>query len=315
MLIIIWANASLLLPSVPARWVVGGCTLALLPTNWLRDFSLLAWLSAVGLGAVVLILCAVVYDVGAAALDGSAASGALGALGAPRELADASGMPMAASIMLAGLTGHVGLPPMYAEMKTPSAFRRTLYAAFGAMCAMYTTVGVGGYLLYGDRAHVLITEDMAGAEGGGAEGGGAESWSRQLVLTLVLSCITFKLACGVPAVVLIQADIFFELRREAGGAELSECAADGVRLALWALGVLAALAIRPYLEYVTALIGVNSMLISVLLPLVFYLQLHGAAMSTLARAAYALVLLFSVVLTAAITYADLDEFLQKIGAY
>ena len=45
---------------------------------------------------------------------------------------------MSASIMLAGLTGHVGLPPMYAEMKTPSAFRPTLYISFSLMFGMCT---------------------------------------------------------------------------------------------------------------------------------------------------------------------------------
>ena len=43
----------------------------------------------------------------------------------PRELAHFGGLPMAASITMAGLTGHVGLFPIYDEMREPQHFRHT----------------------------------------------------------------------------------------------------------------------------------------------------------------------------------------------
>ena len=148
MVVIIWANAELLVPGVPSGWVIGGCILLSLPTNLLRDFSLLAHLSAFSLFSIGLIVGVVFFDVATTPRP------------ADTQLADLSGLPMASSIMLAGLTGHVGLPPMYAEMKTPSAFRSVLYTSFAAMFAMYAAVGVCGYLLYGADASVLITQDM-----------------------------------------------------------------------------------------------------------------------------------------------------------
>ena len=157
--IIIWANAELLLPRVPTGWVIGGCILLSLPTNLLRDFSLLSRLSAFSLFCIGLILAVVAFDVANAALDPAEGSAAPPA---SRTLADLSGLPMSSSIMLAGLTGHVGLPPMYAEMKTRSAFRPVLYASFLAMFGMYAAVGIGGYLLFGADASVLITQVRGG---------------------------------------------------------------------------------------------------------------------------------------------------------
>jgi hypothetical protein len=43
-------------------------------------------------------------------------------------------------------------------MKTPSAFRPVLYLAFLLMFLIYAAVGVGGYVLYGEDASVLITQ-------------------------------------------------------------------------------------------------------------------------------------------------------------
>lgn len=95
-------------------------------------------------------------------------------------------VPMASSIMMAGLTGHVGLPPMYSEMKKPSDFEKTcvilqpkpspsrlafvlllcqpcaqfrLYWSFFLMFIIYGYVGVCGYFLYGGTSDVLTRLD------------------------------------------------------------------------------------------------------------------------------------------------------------
>ena len=62
--IIIWSNAALFLPGVPLNWVIAGCVVLSFPTNYLRDFSLLSFLSAFGIGCIVLIVAVVVFEVG-----------------------------------------------------------------------------------------------------------------------------------------------------------------------------------------------------------------------------------------------------------
>ena len=58
---------------------------------------------------------------------------------------------------------------------------------------------------------------------------------------------------------------------------LSTAAVDQLRLLTWGGSIVCALLLQPYLQYVTALVGINSLLISILLPLLFYVQVrvHG----------------------------------------
>lgn len=154
--IIIWQNAALLLPGLELSSVIGICVFLSLPTNWLKDFTLLSFLSAFGLASILLICLAVGYQLAVTA-------GPEGSPVPPRTAAEPWGLPMASSIMMAGLTGHVGLPPMYCEMKRPADFQKTLYGSFLVMFVAYGYVGVCGYLLYGDNASMLITADMSAA--------------------------------------------------------------------------------------------------------------------------------------------------------
>lgn len=324
-LIIIWENAVLLLPNVGRSWIIGGCCALLFPTNWLRDFSLLSVLSAFGNGCVVLIILVVVYAFGlhVAGADGP---------DAPQpatELADWSGVAMSSSIMLAGLTGHVSLPPMYAEMKTPSAFRRVLYASFAVMAAMYLVVGACGYALYGDDANILITSDMSrqwreqrtrssghasssvdGADDG-ADGGGFSLGA--LLVDLVLGGITVKLYASFPMTIVTIVDIVETTYHEQVGSRLSMRSVDVVRVALWTVIVLNAVVVYSSLQYVTALIGINSILISILLPIVCHFLLFGRAMSPPRRAVQLALMGLSFVLSWAVCYIDWGEFLESIS--
>ena len=189
LLIIIWSNASLLLPGIELRWIILGACLLSFPTNWLRDFSLLSFLSAFGLACVLLIVAVVVYNVAALPPGGSHAT---------QVLAQWDGVAMASSIMLAGLTGHVSLPPMYAEMRTPSSFKKVLYLSFLLLFLIYAIVGGCGYVLYGSSASVLITHDMSKAFGMGHHTmPGTSASLGQLLVNLVLGGITFKIFCSV----------------------------------------------------------------------------------------------------------------------
>ena len=221
------------------------------------------------------------------------------------DLAQPSGLPISVSIMLAGLTGHVSLPPIYAEMKTPSAFRPTLYLSFAVMFLFYAAVAGCGYLLYGEGASVLITQDMGNA--------GGDSVLSHILIQLVNLGITFKLYCSVPTCVVVLVDIAQNLYLDSKGVQLSDGATDAVRFVLWGLTVLGSIATYTSLKYVTALIGINSMLISVLLPILFYIILHGKQMTRSHRAVLAAIVAFSVCLTLVITYVDFLEFLGSLA--
>ena len=290
--IIIWNNAALLVPQLSLEWIVVGCIAISFPANWLKDFTMLSFLSFFGIFFILLICVVVGYDVANTAPDAPPPP--------PREAALPWGIPMAASIMMAGLTGHVGLPPMYSEMKRPSDFEKTLYSSFGVMFAIYGYVGVCGYLLYGSGASVLITSDMSDAVD-------PSSWAARALVNLVLGGITFKLFCSVPMCVLVLVDIAQNLYLETHGKDMTDGASMRFRLTVWGSAALASIVVYSSLQYVTALIGINSMLISVLLPILFYVQLHHGAMGLLEKLWFGAISLGAVAFTIVITIVDVQE--------
>ena len=173
------------------------------------------------------------------------------------------------------------------------------------MFLMYAVVASCGYLLYGVDSSVLITQDMS-------EAGAKSSVVGQVLIQLVDVGITFKLFCSVPMCVVVLVDIAQNLYLENTGSILSESASDAVRLALWAASILSSLAVYGWLKYVTALIGINSMLISVLLPILFFIILHAKQMSPATKLVYFVLVAISCVITLVICYIDVLEFLESL---
>ena len=66
---------------------------------------------------------------------------------------------------------------------------------------------------------------------------------------------------------------------------LSERSIDRLRFTIWGVSAACALLSVNFLQYATALIGINSLLISVILPMLFYIQLHYHEMSWLTSCA------------------------------
>jgi amino acid permease len=214
---------------------------------------------------------------------------------------------MAASIMLAGFAGHVSLPPMYAEMREPKKFKPTLYASFALMLGIYTIVGVCGYILYGRGASLLITQDMS-------DGVSDASPTARLLVNGVLVLMLFKLFTGSPMCVLTLCDIVQNLYHEQKGVELSERASMWTRVGIWAICAAASIAAYDYLKYVTALIGVNSLVISVLAPIGFYIQLHWHRLTAVAKIAYVSLLLLSALVTVLFSAMDIQDFVAALNA-
>lgn len=109
-------------------------------------------------------------------------------------------------------------------------------------------------------------------------------------------------------------DIAQNLYLERHGRELGDGASMGVRLAIWGASIVTSIVVYDSLQYVTALIGINSMLISVLLPIGFYVVLHRAKMGLAETAAYAFLVLVSVAITVVITCVDVQEFLESLSS-
>jgi len=289
--VITWKNAALLLPMLPLRIVIALCVLLSFPTNYLRNFSVLSFLSAFGVLCVIFICVVIGYSL----LEDSAATGV------DRKSYDVLGVPMSASIMLAGLTGHVGLPPMYASMRTPAAFYSTLGASFTFMFFLYGFIGAAGYYLYGAGGHVLITVDMSLA---------ATSALEQVLVSVVLAGITFKLFASCPMCVVVLTDIVENLHLERTGDALTETIVLRWRLAIWFVALLFSFVTFDSLQYLTAFIGVNSLIISIILPVLFYMLLHRS--DKLKLGLLSVLLLLSAAVSVMITCVDVRDFVASL---
>ena len=124
---------------------------------------------------------------------------------------------------------------------------------------------------------------------------------------------------------------------------LSEGASMRFRLLLWLLLNVGAVGFFTSLQYLTAFIGtqsvsqpvlhsreysapsysitncaaasvgINSMLISILLPIIFYYQLRREELSKLRRAMFHVLIAFALVVTLVISYVDIGEFIKYLS--
>jgi vesicular inhibitory amino acid transporter len=240
--IITWKNVACFLPDLSLQPLILLCIVLSFPTNWLTDFNRLSFLSAFGLGCVIFICGDIGYEAAEQMLVPSSAP----QTAEQHSLLDARGLPMAASIMFAGLTGHVSLPPIYASMKRPSRFGSTLVWSFSAMFVFYALVGACGYLLYGQDASVIVTEDMASAARGPLD---------RLLVNLILVGMAFKLFCSVPMCVVVLTDIAENLHAERYGKQMRKDWVMYLRISCWLCGVVSSVLFYDSLEYVTAFVG------------------------------------------------------------
>lgn len=124
--------------------------LVILPTTWLRSMSLLAYISAGGALASIVVVVSVLW---AGTLDG------VGFHGEGR-LINLSGFPTAVSLYAFCYCGHAVFPTIYTSMKDRSQFSKMLVLCFLLCTLNYGTMGVIGYLMYGQDLESQITLNL-----------------------------------------------------------------------------------------------------------------------------------------------------------
>ncbi|KAJ0244078.1 Amino acid transporter AVT1D [Hirschfeldia incana] len=125
-------------------------TILVLPTVWLKDLSLLSYLSVGGvLASVLLGLC--LFWVGAVDGIGFHAKG---------KLMDFGNLPVAIGIFGFGYSGHSVFPNIYSSMKDPSKFPLVLVICFGFCTVLYIAIAVCGYTMFGEALESQFTLNM-----------------------------------------------------------------------------------------------------------------------------------------------------------
>ncbi|XP_052116892.1 amino acid transporter AVT1D isoform X3 [Arachis duranensis] len=153
-------NLSSLFPNVHIK--VGGidlethvffaitAALMVLPTVWLRNLSLLSYISAGGIFATIMVtLC--LFWVGLVDHVG---------LKPGRKLLDLENISVSVGLYGFGFAGHAVFPNVYSSMQDPSRFPSVLYLSFAFCLFMYMSVGAVGYLTFGESVESQFTLNM-----------------------------------------------------------------------------------------------------------------------------------------------------------
>eukprot|EP00897_Mesotaenium_endlicherianum_P003166 jgi/Mesen1/2878/ME000175S02034 len=254
--------------------------LCVLPTVWLRDLGMLAYVSFFGVVAS-LVVTGGVWWVGAYGGVGFHHAGSLSHL---------AGLPAAVGLYGFCFSGHAVFPSIYASMKKPQHFNVVLAVAFIACTILYGGVATIGYLMYGDDIQSQITLNLPKHLVA----------SKVAVWTTVVNPFTKYAITLNPVALALE-----ELLPAAWNPRSWKYLAAGtlIRTLLVASGVFVALNV-PFFGYVMAFIGsFLSLTISVILPCACYLRIMHGKLSKLERAACATFVVIGTVFAVTGTYS------------
>ncbi|KAG9441828.1 hypothetical protein H6P81_017682 [Aristolochia fimbriata] len=125
-------------------------TLAVLPTCWLRDMSVLSYISAGGvIASILVVLC--LFWIGLVDKVGFENKGTT---------LNLTSLPVAIGLYGYCYSGHAVFPNIYTSMKKPSAYPFVLLICFGLCTALYAGTAVMGYTMFGESTESQFTLNM-----------------------------------------------------------------------------------------------------------------------------------------------------------
>ncbi|KAK8677305.1 hypothetical protein V6N13_142852 [Hibiscus sabdariffa] len=134
----------------PQRLFALMTTLAVLPTVWLRDLSVLSYISAGGVVAsIMVVLC--LFWVGLVDNVGFHNKGT------PLNMAT---LPVAVGLYGYCYSGHAVFPNIYTSMAKPNQFPSVLIACFAICSLLYAGTAVMGYTMFGEATESQFTLNM-----------------------------------------------------------------------------------------------------------------------------------------------------------
>lgn len=125
-------------------------TLAVLPTCWLRDLTVLSYISAGGVIASILVVLCLFWV-------GLVDQVNIHSKGTPLNLAT---LPVAIGLYGYCYSGHAVFPNIYTSMAQPNQFPKVLITCFLICTAMYAGVAYMGYTMFGESTLSQFTLNM-----------------------------------------------------------------------------------------------------------------------------------------------------------
>ncbi|XP_021807559.1 amino acid transporter AVT1I-like [Prunus avium] len=256
----------------------------ILPTTWLKNLGLLAYVSAGGvLASAVLVAC--VFWVGA--VDGVG-------FHEGDVLLNMRGLPTCISLYLFCYCGHAVFPTLCNSMKDRSQFSKVLLVCFITSTITYGSMAVLGYLMFGQYLKSQVTLNLPIRK----------MSSRIAIYITIINPLTKYAIIITPIAAAIE---------EARPFRNSRVISILVRTLIVISTVLVALMV-PFFSYVMAFVGAFlSVTVSVLLPCLFYLKINVAAR----RFGLELVTIIGIMVIGSLvgvvgTYTSLKEIVNRI---
>ncbi|KAJ8899791.1 hypothetical protein K2173_019491 [Erythroxylum novogranatense] len=219
-------------------------TLVVLPTVWLRDLSLLSYLSVGGLGASALLGLCLLW-VGVVDKVGFHPTGTV---------LDLANLPVAVGIFGFGFSGHSVFPNIYTSMKDPSKFSSVLQTSFIFVWFLNAAVALCGYLMFGDSVKSQFTLNMP-----------SELLASKIAVWTTVVTPMAKYA-------LLITPVASSLEELVPSTQLNPYFVSLVVRTILVFSTLVVGLTLPFFGYLMALIGsLLAMIVAVILPCVFYL--------------------------------------------
>ncbi|OIV98631.1 hypothetical protein TanjilG_12754 [Lupinus angustifolius] len=257
-----------------------------LPTVWIKNLSLLSYVSVGGIFATILVtLC--LFWVGIADQVGYKPGA---------KVFDLANLSVAIGIYGFGFGGHAVFPSIYSSMKEPANFQSVLYVSFAFCLAMYTGVAAMGYLTFGDAVESQFTLNMP----------------QELYASKIAAWTTIATPLAKYALTLLPIAMSIE---ELAPTPQLRCHAMSVvvRTVLVITSLIVALSV-PYFGSLMALIGsFMSMLVALIFPCLCYLKLHSGRLSKIQIINCILIIIVGVVSGCAGTYSAMSKIINGEG--
>uniref|UniRef100_J3KVI4 Amino acid transporter transmembrane domain-containing protein n=2 Tax=Oryza brachyantha TaxID=4533 RepID=J3KVI4_ORYBR len=218
----------------------------ILPTTWLRSLAVLAYVSASGVLASVVVVFCVLW---VAVVDG------VGFHGKGRML-NVSGLPTALGLYTFCYCGHAIFPTLCNSMKEKDKFSKVLVICFVACTLNYGSMAILGYLMYGDDVKSQVTLNLP-------EG---KISSKLAIYTTLINPFSKYALMVTPVATAIEERLLAGNKRSVNVL---------IRTLIVVSTVVIALTV-PFFGHLMALVGsLLSVMASMLLPCICYLKIFG----------------------------------------
>lgn len=235
-------------------WVAVSCVV-ILPTMFMRDLTLLSYVSAAGILSTLLIA----FLVAGEAVDVTRASNHWGDL----SMLNLGGIPLSIGMYAFCYSGHAVFPSLYTSMADKSQYTLMLVISICLVTILYVTVAVIGFAMYGTHVGDNVVVTIQTKDPGSVFGTIAS------LMTVITPITKFALMLSPVAEALEELlpihwspDRFTSVSRLLRATLMASCAV--VALAM------------PFFAYVAAIIGsMMSVTISAILPAACYMKILG----------------------------------------